>query len=250
MPMQAPAKYDPQDWVIRVLRPDHAAYDDFTESTVVPSVSAGHSAMQLRKGLSDLAPWPAPLLGEVRMVARAIESTLEFFDGLSSSSGYPLISDQAGHFEKSQFRWHIDTLRQGRVYFTVHRLKGGKWEAPEAEIEATLSLWSYGAQIREPEEKPTMKWGTTSDSTLGTQRTLRLLGPESARLRRDLRWWLPENAANIMAVRLHKPSGETAKRGNKESCRSLIGFGPTDYSPGWARILLTIRPRSFPNHTK
>jgi hypothetical protein len=211
-----------------------------------------HYVMRIRKGLADLAPWPRPLSAEARSVVSAIESTMNYLDDQSvfSSLRGKSRGNVSGTSRESRdapedelFVWHVETLHHGKIYFTVKR-KNGKWKAFESQIEAALSLWSSGDILSEPvtgSVKPDDA-SLPQDST-ATRRALQLLGPSTARLRRDLRWWLPTETAKIMTVRAVRESAGTvgATGGRGEEYHGVFGCGYSDDCLGWTE---TVRYRT------
>ncbi|KAK3378964.1 hypothetical protein B0T24DRAFT_694245, partial [Lasiosphaeria ovina] len=210
------ALHEPQDWIIKVKQ------DSETPDPGNLSASTAHYAMRLRKGLADLAGWPRPLSAEARALAAAIECAMNFFDGLSAFTplrrfGLPAESSVGSLFG----------------------LNSGKWEASEAEIEALLSLWSYGAHVHEAESR-SASMRKTDKTSPAPQQILRLLGVNSAQLRRDLRWWLPSETTTVMAVsriREAEPAREGVDGSPDGTCRGIIGCGTSRCFPGWTKTL-------------
>lgn len=207
-------------------------------------VSTAHYAMRLRKGLGDLAPWPKPFFAEARAVATAIESTLNFLDDLSAFSPLvetgDIVNDGDSGLTKP-LTWHVDTVHHGMIYFTVHKSEG-RWMADETEIEAALSLWNYSTRIHDSETSSAQTAGL-DDTSLpkpdpAPRRILRSLGVNSARLRRDLRWWLPNETIKVMAVSRIQEQAEVAAHSTlNKDYHGIIGCGPSQCSPGWTEAL-------------
>ncbi|KAK5654663.1 hypothetical protein OQA88_6986 [Cercophora sp. LCS_1] len=242
-------KSRPQSWIFKVVEASG------TPSQETQKASMAHSAMKIRKGLADLAPWPRPLSAEARAVVTAIESTMNYFDDQSvfcppekprDTPPSTLGAGRDGLHDES-FVWHVETLRHGKIYFTVKRQRG-KWKASEPEVEAALSLWDSDDLLHKPETGSVLVAGPDvaslpRDSTKA-RRALQLLGPSSPRLRRDLRWWLPGETAKIMTVRA---AGESARAagangGREEEYHGVFGCGHSDGCPGWTE---TVRYRTM-----
>ena len=243
----ATADDEARSWITKIISTSK------TPDLEKPRASTAHAAMRLRKGLADLAPWPRPLSAEARAVATAIETTLDFLDSQSlsfksradstSSEGTSTMGDSKGEPNRqATFEWHVETLHKGKVSFRVCKQRSGKWKASEAEIEAALSLWNYGTQPRQPGAKPGRTDQKSDKDPPGADSAplpvLRLLGVNSARLRRDLRWWLPTDTTKVLAVgRVGEPAEEADGIHYVGYCRGVIGCGPSDCPPGWTETL-------------
>lgn len=252
--------HEAQNWIPKVIGPSD------TPGSETLAASTAHHAVRLRKGLADLAPWPRSFSAEARAVATAIEGTLKFLDSLSAFSPpaetvHAYSKTENGHKTGSDlepkkdtetgnddvlgatFKWHVETVRQGKVFLTARKQPNGRWKAPETDIEALLSLWNYGAHAHEPKSKqaktirPEEKTFTKVDP--GPQRILRLLGVNSARLRRDLRWWVPNETLKVMAAsRIRNPTGAAADSNvDSDYYHGAIGCDPRQRSPGWTEML-------------
>jgi ankyrin repeat protein len=232
-----------QTWIFKVVDASEASYQETHKASIA------HYAMRLRKGLGDLAPWPRPLSAEARAVVTAIESTMNYLDSQSVFSSLTTKNNRTlfGRFgiprrhhnspKDGSFVWHVETLRHGKIYFTVNKRKNGRWEASEPEIEAALSLWGSDDFLHELERDSTLAVDDVSLPRDGAmaRRTLQLLGPSSARLRRDLRWWLPEEMAKVLTVRAVREPTEAARATGPrdEEYHGVFGCGHSDDCPGW-----------------
>jgi hypothetical protein len=227
-----------QSWLVRTIPTSR------TPDSENLGASTAHYAMRLRKGLADLAPWPKPFSAEARAVATAIESTLNFLDDLSAFSPLAETSEAGSDGDPDltkRLTWHVDTVQHGMIYFTVHKSDSG-WKADETEIEAALSLWNYSAHIHESETSPAQAPGLDDTSLpkgdAAPRRILRFLGVNSARLRRDLRWWLPNETIKVMAVSRTREQAEVAAHSTLDrNYHGIIGCGPSHCSPGWTEPL-------------
>ena len=196
------------NWIFKVIQPSE------TLDPKALTTSTAHNAMRLRRDLAALVAWPRPLSVESRAVATAIATTLNFFEDPSVFDG-----------DLKDLVWHVESLHGGKVYFRALKQLNGSWEASETDIEAALSLWNYSVHLRPSMIKKAQKTQSdvTSPPRVGSspQRILRLLDLNSARLCRDLRWWLPNETAKITVVgRIGKPADKADVRDGKCQGRS------------------------------
>lgn len=186
---------------------------------VEDGTSKAHMVMMIRRDLGELADWRGPASAEAISLTRAIEVTM---DALFKSSPH------------GNLTWSLKVGPSAQpVYFRL-RQQNGSWKAYADEIEAALSLWLYSAreQERGQQRKPQEIRGSRGTFTpkadewfrakgLSAKRSLRLLGPYTPQLHRDLSWWMPRNTARIVAV--EKDASGTLELENHR----IVGCGPT-----------------------
>ncbi|KAL1883246.1 hypothetical protein Daus18300_000304 [Diaporthe australafricana] len=122
---------------------------------------------------------------------------------------------------KESFSWCLQARYAGSGSQPVHfrlRRQGGKWKAYADEIDAALSLWLssvddeishrylQGYRNSESIQRPSNERKKEDDAWLRSKgslakQNLRLLGPHTAALLRDLRWWIPRDSMNVFQVR-------------------------------------------------
>ncbi|KAK4148034.1 uncharacterized protein C8A04DRAFT_33569 [Dichotomopilus funicola] len=165
-----------------------------------------------------------PAATEAIALTHAIEITMDSLFGTTNTVG-------------DVIRWSLPAIgllgessHSGSVEFRVERGETGRWRAFSDEIEAALSLWLYsvyededplggGGKLlgRESEAakgvldiKPLRSGDDAWLRTKGTlaKRNLKLLGPHTLALHRDLRWWVPDCAARVVAACAADPGVE------------------------------------------
>ncbi|KAM5353012.1 hypothetical protein ACJZ2D_017120 [Fusarium nematophilum] len=181
--------------------------------------SEAHMAMEIRRDLGELADWRGPASAEAVTLARAIEVTMDALFGNSLTG---------------EFTWSLGAhyLQPGvqSVNFRLERDDKG-WKAYADEIEAALSLWLYSVgelerdkheqeqnqhqqeqnqhqqereQHKSPGTRPRKDDGWLRAKGLPAKHSLRLLGPSTPALCRDLQWWIPRDVAGIMGAEKDK----------------------------------------------
>ncbi|KAJ2895143.1 hypothetical protein MKZ38_006860 [Zalerion maritima] len=171
-----------KDWRI-VTGGNHEIYEKLSETkdheASENGTSRAHTVMNIRRDLGMLANLHGPAFAEATALKRAIEVTM---DVLFGSSG------------PGSFTWSLRVNYAGsdaqsiHFHFTRHN---GKWEAC-SEIEAALSLWLFSVSDQDDIRSRTQ-------GSHGEQ-NLRLLGPSTPSLRRDLRWWMPSDVSGVLEV--------------------------------------------------
>lgn len=181
-----------------------------------PQLGRLHRLMLVRRDLGKISDWQGPAATEAIALARAIEITMDSLFGATNTVG-------------DVVRWSLPAIgllgessHSGSVEFRVERGETGRWRAFSDEIEAALSLWLYsvyededplgdgGKQLRRESEaakgvlniKPLRSDDDAWLRTKGTlaKRNLKLLGPHTLALHRDLWWWVPDGAARVVAA--------------------------------------------------
>ncbi|KJK92519.1 hypothetical protein H633G_03561 [Metarhizium anisopliae BRIP 53284] len=159
---------------------------------------ATHNAMVMRRTLCGLTGWQGPASAEALTLARAIKITMDALSSYLPLQGdftWSLGAPSAGHEDKSpEFCWARDV--------TVETL----WE----DMEAVISLWLYSvySQKRQSQDQPKSsqtqrrKYNARLHTTeMPAERGLRLIGPGTRALRRDLAWWMPPDTARILELK-------------------------------------------------
>ncbi|OTA95889.1 hypothetical protein M434DRAFT_28384 [Hypoxylon sp. CO27-5] len=168
--------------------------------------SKAHQTMRIRRELGRLADWHGPASTEAVCLARAIEVVMDtFFDDVR---------------EDLDLRWSLPVDKE-MVYFRLEKKGAETWKAFADELEAALSLWLYSLNDIERinrERRVDNKSDITAkaeddDSWLRAdegidKRSLRVLGPDSQWLRRDLSWWMPNNAPRLFELEEDGKDGE------------------------------------------
>ncbi|KAJ4308776.1 hypothetical protein N0V84_011892 [Fusarium piperis] len=196
------------------------------------SWSKADRVMKIRRDLGQLADWHGPASAEAISLARAIEITMDALLGPES--------------EGRVFTWPLKAFKSSgghgcdSVAFHV-KCHAGKWRAYSDEIEAALSLWLYS--VDECEKKKEQK-GSLDDGSAGeTERedgeerpkddawlrkgtsakpSLRLLGSHTAALWQDLRWWMPDGAAQVIEVEEHQSANDSSAIGVE--AHRIVGY--------------------------
>ncbi|KAJ4077796.1 hypothetical protein NW761_012114 [Fusarium oxysporum] len=202
------------------------------------SWSNADRVMKIRRDLGQLADWHGPASAEAISLARAIEMTMDALLGPES--------------EGRVFTWPLKALKSSEGYgcesvaFHV-KWHAGKWRAYSDEIEAALSLWLYSvdecenkvqwAKEKEQKESPNDGSARETEREGGEERpkddawlrkgtsakpSLRLLGSHTAALRQDLRWWMPDGAAQVIEVEEHESANDSSTIGVE--AHRIVGY--------------------------
>ncbi|KHO10746.1 hypothetical protein MAA_11655 [Metarhizium robertsii ARSEF 23] len=175
-----------------------------------------HNVMVTRRTLCGLTGWQGPASAEALTLARAIKITMDALSSYlhpESDFTWSLGALSAGHEDKPpKFCWTrdvtVDTIRK--------------------DIEAVLSLRLYYvySQKRQSEDQPKSaqtqrrKYNARLHATeMPAERGLRLLGPGTRALRRDLAWWMPPDTARILEIK--EDENGTMKVENHR----IVGYG-------------------------
>ena len=215
-----------------------------TSELGVTTKSAG--LLRLRRDLGKLADWLGPASLEAVSLSRAIEITMDaLFDNLSE-----------------EHRWSL-TVNNEPVYFRLTRGQTGRWKAYSDELEAALSLWLYSVHDQEhrPEDAKcrnkqteasrgdsnTEQEGRSSNNTVMEQsfggslddddtwlrakgvpskHSLKLLGLHTAALHRDLQWWVPSGASQVVNI---SDIGAEANNAVEVEPHRVVGFASSAF---------------------
>ncbi|KAK6719619.1 hypothetical protein SNK05_002750 [Fusarium graminearum] len=195
------------------------------------SWSNADRVVKIRRDLGQLANWHGPASAEAISLARAIETTMD-----------ALLDPET---EGQVFTWSLKALKSsgGHGYESIAfhvKWHAGKWRAYSDEIEAALSLWLYSVDERENKE---LKESPNDGSAKKTERedreerpkddawlrkgtsakpSLRLLGSYMAALQQDLRWWMPDGAAQVIEVKEHELANVSSATGVE--AHRIVGY--------------------------
>ncbi|KAF4951952.1 hypothetical protein FGADI_7068 [Fusarium gaditjirri] len=216
------------------------------------SILRALDVMDVRRKLGQLAAWHGPGSTEAACLARSMEIVMDALLGSAS---------------KSRLHWCFEVHYAGigvqPIYFRFERQRGN-WAAYLDEIEAALSLWLYSVNKEEngnllsqkarmpskesedgPDENDCAQSGSKAPSH---GRSLRLLGPQSPSMFRDLRWWVPtgvpdvlgvvEDKNGVMEIENHRIVGSGGQNLSQESVERI------DTSPRYHHEPRTTRYRS------
>ncbi|KAI5776322.1 hypothetical protein EDC01DRAFT_625499, partial [Geopyxis carbonaria] len=185
-----------------------------------PTPEEIQKAVIIRKRLGKLTQWKGPASEPAVCIAGAVEGIMNI---LFLHSG-----------DIRSFRWTLNTPFGDNIHLEVTRSNRKKWIIDATEIEAVLSLWLHHATQGKSKEKgaPTDEdWLRSGKSSLKLQ-SLRFLGPNSAKLRRDLQWWTPVGKSTLCEVQEHYlDSGnddQSAEYSNIFDIRRVIGFSTVE----------------------
>ncbi|EQB52360.1 hypothetical protein CGLO_08024 [Colletotrichum gloeosporioides Cg-14] len=147
--------------------------------------------------------------------------------------------DPPAFTSKDTFYWSLDVTYDGHshpINFSLRQKSDGKWRAYANEYEAALSLWlssvnddkkrtvTHSEETEQTEDAKNEEDDTRLRMEESTRKQgLRLLGAHTPTLRRDLRWWVPNDLARIFEVR---ESPEHIEDGLLEiENHRIIGYG-------------------------
>lgn len=194
---------------------DRAPYSRLYPHEDSPQTQA-QGAVMIRKQLAELAGWRSLVHAEASVLKRAMELTMD-----------ALLSWHRAH----RLVWSVEAefrgIKSQAVQFQINFVNS-VWTADLGELEAALSLWIYSVdqeyrthqQRRDDDDDGRIEdkldeereedWFSTEE--LLRSFSLRSLGRNTKRLRRDLCWWMPRNMGGFMKV---WPEGQTPPAENK-----------------------------------
>ncbi|KAM0431394.1 hypothetical protein ACHAPT_005371 [Fusarium lateritium] len=158
--------------------------------------SQAHTVMKIRRDLGRLANWPGVASPEAIAMARSIEIVMDTL---------------FGNRREGTFTWFLGCrYMHGKPQPVKFRLEKSNqsWMAHADEIEAALSLWLYSVDEQEQQEQDEHLIDTPGPETDAWLRAkasraklgLRLLGPYTRCLHRDLGWWMPSRMTEFRRV--------------------------------------------------
>ncbi|KAM0431415.1 hypothetical protein ACHAPT_005392 [Fusarium lateritium] len=157
----------------------------------LPRETQAHKTMQLRRGLAKQADWRGPASTEAISLTLAIEAFMDVLcPPLRAAFLDPPLPEGS-----SDFIWCIYIEKERQAVELKIEQRERRWKLAADEVEAALSLWLYSvsSQVKNrheaQDEKPKAREGRDDqwlrDKGPRPEVGLRLLGPDTARLRRD-----------------------------------------------------------------
>ncbi|RYP78165.1 hypothetical protein DL769_003246 [Monosporascus sp. CRB-8-3] len=211
----------------------HKTRDSAIQDKSCNSRSEAHRVMKIRRDLGKLADWHGPASSEAIFLARAIE--------VAAGALLPTLT--------GTLTWSLEVCGKP-IHFRLEPKHTGAWKAFSDEIEAALSLWLYSVDDKEngPEGDGENGKEMQGDNEIGHQTQmeddengtavdddawlrakgspaklcLRLLGPYTAALYQDLRWWMPDGAARVIEV--DDPESKNESRVMEVEIHRVVGF--------------------------
>ncbi|KXH53816.1 hypothetical protein CSAL01_01168 [Colletotrichum salicis] len=107
--------------------------------------------------------------------------------------------------EQNDYTWSLAVQGGELIHFRLNR-REGKWNAPADELEVALSMWLFSFDELEKNEEINLQdiiGDEKDDEWLRVEGSparpgLRVLGPYTESLHRDLSWWMPIESTRIM----------------------------------------------------
>ncbi|KAK1729114.1 uncharacterized protein BDZ83DRAFT_67527 [Colletotrichum acutatum] len=185
------AELKAETWKFVRLQAHIKVFEDDVPQTS-STVSTAHRIVMIRRDLAQLASWQGPASAEAVSLARSIEATMNI-----------LFRDS----KQSNFAWSLVAHGGELIYFRLSRIEG-KWNAHADELEAALSMWLFSVDELEKNEETNHqnivgdnkddKWLRVKGSP--SSPGLRVLGPYTESLHRDLAWWMPTETTRILGL--------------------------------------------------
>ncbi|WYZ35492.1 hypothetical protein EsH8_X_000139 [Colletotrichum jinshuiense] len=176
----------------------------------ISDLNSANSILDLRRSLGELGNWQSPVVTEARILCQAVEATMEFFA--------PFFKEKP---TGGSFVWSmaVKTKYNGEVLqnidFHIDQKPEG-WRARIDELDAALSLWLYSARV-EHEERSAIQHPSETDRWIrGTEiqdRCLRIIGPSTRGLIRDLDWWMPNSLEGISMAEINPTQSNKEETG-------------------------------------
>ena len=208
-------------------------------------------ALKIRERLARLTKWQGHSAVAAIALARSISWTL--------NSLFPAVCQGSDHDGSESFCWPVDirldldSMETIEFHATRDMGAGKRWVVDTIQIEAALSLWIFHIHemwgIRLHKVDSSKQVGDVHfdkqsyESDLGAKlRTIRLLGPDTPRLRRDLGWWIGDNIcfeSTTSGVDSWSQSVDVDSTNNVfEGPIGLRGWGENVQSAGKLRFIL------------
>lgn len=198
----------------------------------IAATPAGREAVMIRQRLGQITKWTSNISKTAIAVARAIDITMK-----------ALLDSE------NEFIWTLKILVNGEEEKLTLRTekKDGRWKTDSTEIEAILSLWAYDIRTKEAGGK-VPNGNNTGDRETGrsskdwlqqdaelVRRSVRILGPDTEDLRRDIRRWIDDGILDS-ASEAHN----TKDRGAQSAEFMHVGFMGLEPESGGEGSALTI----------
>ncbi|KAF5598211.1 ankyrin repeat [Fusarium pseudocircinatum] len=151
--------------------------------------SKAQTVMILRSQFAKSTGWQSPVFTEANSLSRAIEVVM---NTLFLNSGL------------TQFNWPLRAMYNGQepqVIDVSMNLVNGNWRVSRHDVEAILSLWIFSMKHAPKDVLASREIDTTTNGP-----GVHLLGADTPQLRRDVKWWIPQDIRKVMIVR-ENPEG-------------------------------------------
>ncbi|KAF5606450.1 ankyrin repeat [Fusarium subglutinans] len=151
--------------------------------------SEAQTIMTLRSHFAKLTGWRSPVFTEANSLSRAIEVVMNtlFFKS-----------------ELTQFNWPLRAIyneREPQIINVSVDLVNGNWKVSRHDMEAILSLWIFSMTNVATDGHASREIDATTNGP-----GVHLLGADTPQLRRDIRWWIPQDLRKVIIVR-ESPKG-------------------------------------------
>ncbi|KAF5649007.1 ankyrin repeat [Fusarium sp. NRRL 52700] len=146
--------------------------------------SKAQTVMILRSHFAKSTGWQSPVFTEANSLSRAIEVVM---NTLFLNSGL------------TQFNWPLRAMyndQEPQVINVPMSLVNGNWKVSRHDVEAILSLWILSTK-NDPRDGHASREIDTTINGPGVH----LLGADTPQLRRDIKWWIPQDLRKVMIVR-------------------------------------------------
>ncbi|KAF5008414.1 hypothetical protein FDECE_5320 [Fusarium decemcellulare] len=243
-----PSTCPPEDERTRIVnRLGRFGNQFWNDQAEIPPDSSAQIIMTLRRKLGKLADWRGPASTEAISLTIAIESFMNFLYCVDyrDTSKSPMQRRKALN-DPQQFTWCIKIGDETVKIFI--KFTNGSWRTSADDIEAALSLWLYSVQERNQRSSGGKDAGnggskqqnddpnSDDDEWLRAKGSwpeegLRLLGPDTLKLRRDLIQWMPSEGPDMLKVEEKKRETATEHAGKallEVEERRIVGCGGTD----------------------
>ncbi|RKL32893.1 hypothetical protein BFJ72_g10393 [Fusarium proliferatum] len=151
--------------------------------------SKPQAVMTLRSHFGKVTGWRSPVFAEANSLSRAIEVVMNTL----------LLKSGLEHFD-----WQFQATCSNsdpQIITVPMSLVKGNWHVGRDDIQAILSLWILSMKNARKNESNLQNTDITTDRP-----GVHLLGLDTPQLRRDLRWWVPQDLKKAIVVR-ESPEG-------------------------------------------
>ncbi|RBA14320.1 hypothetical protein FPRO05_03112 [Fusarium proliferatum] len=151
--------------------------------------SKPQAVMTLRSHFGKVTGWRSPVFAEANSLSRAIEVVMNTL----------LLKSGLEHFD-----WQFQATCSNsdpQIITVPMSLVKGNWHVSRDDIQAILSLWILSMKNARKSESNLQNTDITTDRP-----GVHLLGLDTPQLRRDLRWWVPQDLKKAIVVR-ESPEG-------------------------------------------